>query len=202
LPLLKFNLVCPAPTGVTEAKLNEKEQKSTIERPSKRGRQVLREQKPITKPFSLQEEHQSETVTKEKVALLCSVSENRYKVPEYIIPAPTVPLNPEKIQSPEAFHTRSKTSRKDQSSIKPKLCTVPAVQQQHSEMSGSTEQTPHVESIALTQIKSSDIQPIPAPCILMPSRSQFTQIGRLASSQTRSIGIQVDLQPTSDIKIM
>ena len=79
---------------------------------------------------------------------------------------------------------------------------VPAVQQQHSEMSGSTEQTPHVESLTFTQIKNSDIQPIPAPCILMPTRSQFTPNGRLASSQTRSIGIQVDLQPTSDIKFM
>lgn len=194
--------MCPAPTGVTEAKLNEKEQKSTIERPSKKRRQDLREQNPVTKPFSLQEEHQSETATEEKVALQCSVSENRSKVPECLIPAPTIPLNPEKIESPEAFHTRSKTTRKDQGSIKPKLCTVPAVQQQHSEMSGSTEQTPHVESLTFTQIKSSDIQPIPAPCILMPTRSQFTPNGRLASSQTRSIGIQVDLQPTSDIKIM
>ena len=194
--------MCPAPTGVTEAKLNEKEQKSTIERPSKRGRQVLREQNPVTKPFSHQEEHQSETTTDEKVALQCSVSENRSKVPECLIHAPTIPLNPEKIESSEAFHTRSKTTRKDQGSIKPKLCTVPAVQQQHSEMSGSTERTPHVESLTFTQIKNSDIQPIPAPCILMPTRSQFTPNGRLASSQTRSIGIQVDLQPTSDIKIM
>ncbi len=199
----------PAPACVAEVIFKDIEPQKTIERPSKRSRHVSRDPKPITKPFSLLEEQPREIPTLEKsdhFDLQSSSSGIKSTIMEVAVPAPALPLNL-KVGSTEVFQTRSNNlNRKLQNSVKPKLCTVPAVPQKDSELSSNSAEQFHIDDHNSTQINCNNVPLIPAPCILLPTRStpqsQLTPSGRVAASQTRSIGIQVELQPTSDVKIM
>jgi hypothetical protein len=201
--------VRPAPVCVADATSNDVEPQKTIERPSKRNRQVSREPKPITKPFSLLEEQPREIPIQQKLEHFDHQSSSSAKKKsafiQDIIPAPASPPSL-KVGSTEAFHTRSNLNRKLQDSVKPKLCTVPAVPQKDSGISSGSAEQLHIDVHNSTQIQCSNVQLIPAPCILLPARSipqsQLIPSGRVAASQTRSIGIQVELQPISDMKIM
>ena len=197
----------PAPVRVAEAISNYAEPKNTVGRASKRSRENLRDTKSGIRPYSLQEEQQRELTEKKakQSHLEFCLNEEKSKVLEDLIATPTV-LPDQKVGSIGAFKTRSKLVRKDLVSVKPKLCTVPALQQHVSQVSVSSSEQSHIEKNISAEIKCINTQNIPAPCILMPTRlvpqSQVILCGRLAGSQTRSIGIQVDLQPISDIKIM
>jgi hypothetical protein len=180
--------------------------RSAIERPPKRGRHVVQSPKTIAKPHSILEERHNgcpaNEITDCSDQLSWSVSKIS-KASADLIPAPSASIS--KVVSTEAFHSGSNVSQKHEGPAKSKLCALPVQQSIGSEASTSCLEQSKINGHH-TQNIHSNASPIPAPSILMPARliSQFESVpsGRKTQLQTRSIGIQVEMQPIGDIKSM
>jgi hypothetical protein len=177
---------------------------NTIQRPAKRGRQILKEPKVIANSLLSEKKLPRKNVTEGKIE--CFSNQEHSEMPESLVLAPNMPLLSD-VDSTEAFHTRSNLNPKYRASFKPKLCTVPAVQQNDFAADNCCPQQSQIDIKDLNQKNCSNVQTIPVPNIFatlnraaQQPESHFTN--RQALSQTRSIGIQVDLLPNSDMKIM
>jgi hypothetical protein len=197
-----------SPTAVAKVLSIDASPINTIQRPAKRGRQILKESKAIANSLLLEKKLLRKNVTEGKIECFSnqcylSVSEHS-EMPESLVLAPNMPLLSD-VESAEAFHTRSNLNPR--ASFKPKLCTVPAVQQHDFAVDNCCPQQSQIDSKDLIQKNCSNVQTIPVPSIFS-TLNRVTQqpeshlTNRQALSQTRSIGIQVDLLPISDMKIM
>jgi hypothetical protein len=187
---------------VTKATLKNAAPKNQIDRPPNTDPQVLESPKTIAKPFCMQEEWHSRCSAQENTKCSNHFSEVTNASAD-AIPARSEPIS--KIASPEAFHTRSNNNQKHDGSAKIKLCIVPVLQTQIISQASSGSPKSKVKGHHI-QSNISTSTPIPAPSILMPARliSQFEAVPNSLPIRTltRSIGIQVELQPISDIKLM
>lgn len=181
--------------------------RSAIERPPKRGRHVLQSPKTIAKPHSILEEQHNgcpaNEITNCSDQLSWSVSKIS-KVSADLIPAPSASIS--KVLTTEAFHSGSNISQKHEGPAKSKLCALPVQQSIGSEASiGCLKEQSKIDGHHTQNIRS-NASPIPVPSILLPARliSQFESVpsSHKTQLQTRSIGIQVEMQPIGDIKIM
>lgn len=172
--------------------------------PHKSDCQVFRSPKTIAKPLCMQEELQSGGSADETSKCSDDGSSSASKIKNISADSLTAPsASVSKVLSAEAFHTGSNIIQKLESSAKAKLCIVPVLKTQ----SGS--ETPRC-GLELSKINGqrtpSNAALIPAPSILMPAQllSQFAAApnSRQTQAQTRSIGVQVELQPIIDIKLM
>ena len=203
-----------SPTAVAKVLSIDASPINTIQRPAKRGRQILKESKAIANSLSSEKKLPRKNVIEGKIECFSnqcylSVSEHS-EMPESLVLAPNIPLLSD-VESTEAFHTRSDLNQKYRASFKPKLCTVPAVQQNDFTVDNCCPQQSRIDSKDLNQKNCSNVQTIPVPNIFPTKFSTLNRAtqqpeshltNRQALSQTRSIGIQVDLLPISDMKIM
>jgi hypothetical protein len=199
-----------SPTAIAKNKVINASPNKTIQRPPKRGRQILKEPKVVAISLISEDKEPCKNLTQGKIECFsnqCSLSVAKHsEIPANLIDARNMPLLSD-IESTEAFHTRSDFSQKYKASFKPRLCTVPAVQQNDFAAANCCPQQSQIESKHITHTNCSNVQPIPVPNIFsMPhratSRSELHLTSNQALLETRTIGIQVDLQPISDMKIM
>jgi hypothetical protein len=180
-------------------------QKNKIKRPPKTDRQIVQSPKTVAKPLCMQQNQQSgcstEEVTKCSDHCFSSMSKLTNESSD-LIPVPPI----SQVVCTNAFHTGSNVIQKHEFSAKNKLCIVPVHQTQIcSEISRGCLEQPKMNEHQ-PQVSCGNATLIPAPSILMPARliSRFEAAphGRQTPTQTRSIGIQVELQPIGDIKMM
>jgi hypothetical protein len=182
---------------------------NTIERPSKRRSQLLQQPKRISKRSSslpLLNGEQAETPMNKLAELAqdCSCSVSKIvKEPKNDFVQNTNKLQHSKVEPTEGMSEQFKLDQKRQTPVKPRLYPVPADQGISEKLSNfpTAQDDSH-----LAESNCSTMKPIPAPRILLPirleSRFELNSNNGPTNIQTRSIGIQVDLQPMGDMTIM